>query len=403
MQSVIGIDVSKGCSVGQAFTGRNKPFGKPFCFEHTKKGFHELLDRLQKLEKESLQRPWVVLEATGHYHVALVSFLHDHDYITVVVNPLTSQRLRKASLRKVKTDAQDAFQLAELFYKEEFEPCRLRSEQMYSLRMLTRYYEATSDAYVQLKLRFRTLVDQVFPLYAGVFHDLFSKTALELFKLYPSPQDVMQADDEQLTNTLLSLSGRFKSRKWAEEKAKKLMTAASKSPKTAVYGSHLFMLREMVEILLQNQEHLNRLQKEIDTLARNIKEYDLLRSIPGIGDKIAATILAEIGDIDQFEHAKKLVAFAGIDPSVFASGKFTASSNRITKRGSKRLRRALFLAVQCGLRGSINQRIREFYDRKRFEGKAHKVAIIACANKLLHVVFVLLKRGEPYIEKVSVL
>jgi transposase len=70
-------------------------------------------------------------------------------------------------------------------------------------------------------------------------------------------------------------------------------------------------------------------------LAQERKEYDLLRSIPGIGDKIAATILSEIGGIERFDHAKKLVAYSGIDPSVYMSGKFIATSNRITKRGSK--------------------------------------------------------------------
>jgi len=56
--------------------------------------------------------------------------------------------------------------------------------------------------------------------------------------------------------------------------------------------------------------------------------------VPGIGDKIAATIISKIGDINQFEHPKKLVFYAGLDPSVFESGKFKASINRITRRGS---------------------------------------------------------------------
>lgn len=129
-----------------------------------------------------------------------------------------------------------------------------------------------------------------------------------------------------------------------------MMTAASDNPKMVVSQSHLFILRQTIELLFRNQEHLTQLENEIDALARNIKEYDLLRSIPGVGDKIDATILSEIRDIDQFEHAKKLVAFAGSDPSVYASGKFVATTNRITKRGSKRLWRALFLAIQCGLR-----------------------------------------------------
>ncbi|WP_240419741.1 transposase [Paenibacillus periandrae] len=103
-----------------------------------------------------------------------------------------------------------------------------------------------------------------------------------------------------------------------------------------------------------------------------------------------------MGDASQFKDAKQLVAYAGLDPSIFSSGKFTANSTRITKRGSKRLRRALYLAVQCGLRQSINLKIKNFYDKKRKEGKPYKVVVIACANKLLHHVYSILSKSEPY-------
>ncbi|MDG0792892.1 transposase [Cohnella ginsengisoli] len=79
-----------------------------------------------------------------------------------------------------------------------------------------------------------------------------------------------------------------------------------------------------------------------------------------------------------------------------ARGKFTASSSRISKRGSKRLRRALYVAVQCGLRKGVNERLKAYYDKKRKEGKPYKVVVIACANKLLHHVHAILVKGEPY-------
>ena len=87
-------------------------------------------------------------------------------------------------------------------------------------------------------------------------------------------------------------------------------------------------------MLFQYQEHLTELLKEIGALAKSFEEYRLIQSVPGIGDKIAATIISKIGDINQFEHPKKLVFYAGLDPSVFESGKFKASINRITRRGS---------------------------------------------------------------------
>jgi transposase len=106
--------------------------------------------------------------------------------------------------------------------------------------------------------------------------------------------------------------------------------------------------------------------------------------------------LSEIGEIHRFNHAKKLIAFAGIDPSVYASGKFTATSNRITKRGSKKLRHALYLAVLCGLRKTGSKRLREFYDKKRESGKPYRVALIACVNKLLHWIYALSVKQESF-------
>ena len=155
-----------------------------------------------------------------------------------------------------------------------------------------------------------------------------------------------------------------------------------------------------IQMLLQYQEHLAKLEDQIDALAEEIEEYKIIQSIPGIGEKIAATIISEIGEIDRFNHPKKLVAFAGVDPSVHSSGKFTATINRITKRGSSRLRHALYMAVLCGIRGSRNKKLKEFYDRKREEGKPFKVAMIACINKLIHWIYALLKRKETFLDLV---
>jgi len=137
----------------------------------------------------------------------------------------------------------------------------------------------------------------------------------------------------------------------------------------------------MYIVLLQAyHQQLSTLEREIDQLAAQLDEYELLQTIPGVGKKIAATIISEIGEIDRFSHPKKLVAFAGLDPSVFESGRFKGTNNHITKRGSSRLRHMLFTAVHCSIRDSRkkrttdetiarNKRLRAFYDLKREEGK----------------------------------
>jgi transposase len=152
----------------------------------------------------------------------------------------------------------------------------------------------------------------------------------------------------------------------------------------------------MVVLLLEFDKQLSHLEKQMEALAMELPEVGLIKSIPGIGGKLASAIVAELGNASQFQDAKQLVAYAGLDPGIYSSGKFTATSSRITKRGSKRLRRALYLAVQCGIRKADNRRLREYYDKKRKEGKHYKVVVIACANKLLHHVYAILKKGEPY-------
>src|SRR5699024_12147751 len=116
-----------------------------------------------------------------------------------------------------------------------------------------------------------------------------------------------------------------------------------------LYESHICNINMFITIVLQYQEHLSQLETEIDALAKEIEEYQIIQSIPGIGEKIVATIISEIGEIDRFNHPKKLVDFAGIDPSVYSSRRFTATNNRITQRAYRRLRQALYIAVYCGI------------------------------------------------------
>jgi transposase len=103
----------------------------------------------------------------------------------------------------------------------------------------------------------------------------------------------------------------------------KLREAALRNPcQNNLYESLIFNLKMLINIVLQYEEHLSMLAAEIDALAKEIEEYKIIQSIPGIGEKIAATIISEIGEIERFNHPKKLVAFAGVDPSVYSSGRF---------------------------------------------------------------------------------
>jgi transposase len=398
MNPVIGLDISKGKSDGQVFLDKGKPFGHSFCFQHNQEGLSQLLGIITNVQDRTGKTPAVILESTGHYHQAVIQFLEEHGILSLVVNPLISHQAKKSSLRKVKTDAVDAFRLCELYYKEEFEDHKQRGVQLLNLRHLTRQFDSLTQMYVQVKLQFQAVLDQVFPDYRGIFGDLYSRVSLQLLKQFTTPEAFQAAGESSIAYVITCLCP-SRSERWATDKANRIVAAATNNPFQKVnYTSHLISLALYIDLLLQYQEHLSHLQSQIDALAKEVEAYEIIQSIPGIGSKIAATILSEIGEIHRFNHAKKLVAFAGIDPSVYSSGKFTATTNRITKRGSKKLRHALYLAVLCGLKKTGSKKLRQFYDKKREEGKPYRVALIACVNKLLHWIYALLVKKESFVD-----
>jgi len=386
VQPVIGLDVSKGTSMLQAFTDRNKPYGKLISITHTQEGYERLGNLLEELKRITKSEPVVVLEATGHYHRSLVASLEREGYRHYIVNPLQSKRAKGTQLRKVKTDAVDAWHLAEMFYRGDVQSHRVWAEEMAELQHLTRQHEFMTSLLVQAKLNARSLLDQVCPAYEGVFYNLFSSTSLRVLRQRLSGGSIT-------VETIRETAGSSHGKAWVQAKAEQVQALPPLSQSNKAQQTALLC---MVEIILSHQEQLCQLEDAIEKTALALPEVELLKTIPGVGNKLAAAIAAEIGDAAQFGDPKQLVAYAGLDPGVYSSGKFTASSNRISKRGSKRLRRALYIAVQCGLRKGVNERLKAYYDKKRKEGKPYKVVVIACANKLLHHVHAILVKGEPY-------
>lgn len=237
-----------------------------------------------------------------------------------------------------------------MFYKEDLEPYKQRGIQLLNLRNLTRQHENITGMYVQTKLQFQSVLDQVFPEYCGVFGDLYSDVSLLSLQTFPTSAEVLATSEETIAKKIKELC-KSRSQQWANNQSVKLKAAADRNPFQKTFYNSLTLSMDMyIKMLLEYKKHLSNLEEEIDALAKSIEEYKILQSIPGIGEKIAATIISEIGEIDRFNHPKKLVAFAGIDPSVFESGTFKGTLNRITKRGSSRLRHALYMAVKCAIR-----------------------------------------------------
>ena len=159
-------------------------------------------------------------------------------------------------------------------------------------------------------------------------------------------------------------------------------------------------LTAQLQILLAQirflREQVTDLEERIAAYLEQVPQH--LTSIPGIGSVLAAAILGEVGDIRRFKNGSALVAYAGIDPVVFQTGEFRARSTRMSKRGSHYLRRAIWQAAQVAARD--DPALKPFYEEKRRAGKHHFAAVGAVANKLVHIIYAVLRDNKPYVPAV---
>ncbi|KTD83838.1 hypothetical protein UQ64_27065 [Paenibacillus etheri] len=246
MEPVVGVDVAKGCSVVQAFLKRNEPWRRATSILHETNGYELLGEILTELQTQTAHSPVVVMEATGHYHRGLVAYLERSGWNYFIVNPLQAKRAKNTQLRKVKTDAADAWHLAEMYYRGDVHPHRTWEEGYTELQHVTRQHEFVTGMFVQAKLNMRALLDQVFPGYEKVFHNLFSVTSLRVLA------SCLEGQVEDLQGVIQKNVGTSHSKKWAEAKTEYLREVLSywkEQPKSRAQTS---VLRSMVDLVLQN-------------------------------------------------------------------------------------------------------------------------------------------------------
>ncbi len=145
-------------------------------------------------------------------------------------------------------------------------------------------------------------------------------------------------------------------------------------------------------------ERIRLMQKERDSLCKEdptlAKRRDLLKSIPGVGQRTALIMLAELPDLDSFDSAKQLAAFAGLTPANRVSGSSIRGHTRLSKRGSRSLRAALFLPAMTAIR--CNPAVQALARRMTDRGKSKMAILGAAMRKLLHIIYGVLKSGMPF-------
>ena len=195
------------------------------------------------------------------------------------------------------------------------------------------------------------------------------------------------------TRKLTTLLNKTSRGRFSEEKAKQLKSTAADSFGINFAGDAFsFQIKQLTEQILFHEKQIDELEKKIAALLKQSGSY--ITTIPGIGDTLGAVILSEIGDIHRFDAPGKLVAFAGLDVKINQSGEFSGTKNKISKRGSPYLRRAIWLAATRA--AFCDPILSEYYQSLRARGKHHLTAIGAVSRKLCNIIFAILTENRPY-------
>jgi transposase len=385
---LVGIDVSKALfSVAGIDSEGNESFSGSYSMDST--GFDEFFKVITS-HCEDLSKVIIGMESTGCYHINLYSFLTSRQIHTLVINPLLIANYAKLSLRKTKTDKKDARTIAKFLLDHRQEVSQLSvSQDLQDLRDLSRERESLCHLISATKVEMKRVIRITFPELESM-GDLYTRAMIRFLQEYPSARLVRAAKPKAIAKALKRPSVGNKLTLTAEEIVK-----AAQSSVATVSPAKEIILRGKIATLLHLQERLAEVSKLLTELCQSTKLEDLeiLRSIKGVGPNTAAPFLAEMGEVKNYSSHKKIIAYAGMDPSVHESGKFIGMS-KLSKRGNRHLRRAIYLMAASVV--SQNPFFKAYFLRRKREGLAPQKALFATAHKLIRVIFAMLSQRTNF-------
>ncbi len=396
---IVSIDVSKGKSDYQAFKDLNVKYTGSRSIKHNKEGFDEIVNLVREMEKKLETEVCVVYEATGVYHRVLKKVFEDNNIKQFIINPLLSAKTRKNdSLRSPKTDKLDPKSIAKTYYSHSLHNSHKQETIYHELRELSRYYEDILVHIRKDKVAFRAQLDIVFPGYDTLYDDLYGPVALAIIEKYPHPEMLQKKKINTVSKVIQNKTCHRQavSDTMADKAIEYSKTIYSGCDKDDI---EVLILQRFIKKLNEDMAEAERTIGEMIKLAQELPDFNIIKSIPGIGDNLAARIIAELGDMTRFKKKNELVAFAGLDPRISESGQNDGDHMHITKKGNKRLRCLSYLAVTCSIRLKRDDNsIKDFYIKKKQQSNpmCSKAAKTACASKLVRIIYSMCKTGELY-------
>ena len=403
MKSVLSIDVANGKSEVLLITEYGEVLIEPYEVKHCLSEFNLLKEKIDNFNLNDLT---IFMESTSTYHLPIQRFFTKNNYNVQVINPILGKNNTR-NLRKTKTDIEDCYNLADLFFKNTVKIHTKNMNDIYSSMIeLSRQEKHLTESLVRSKNRFKQIVANAFPEYIKCFtaNDIFGKTSLNFIKEFPHADIIKEKRIDALANNLYKSSKNGCSYNKCLSKAKKIKELANNSyPGIDVDSYEVNNLINIVDVISYNGSKLNDVKQDIVKLARQTPYFNIINSIYGIGETSTAQIIAELGDINRFENIKQLNAFCGLDPTIIQSGKSINYHGPISKRGNRNARKILFITCCSIIRASVihnmDNEILLYYRKKQAENKHFKECIIACSTKLLRTIFAMCKNNSLYVQK----
>ena len=384
----VGIDVAKDKHDCFILNSEGVTLADVFTIPNSLEGFNTLLDKLQTCStpQDSIK---VGLEATGHYSYNILGFLLDNGLATYVLNPLRTNLYRKSlSLRKTKTDRVDARTIAAMLLSDTgLKPYTDTAYHNEELKSLTRYRFDKVKERAQLKQSVSRLVCILFPELEKLVPTLHMASIYALLSEFPGARQIAAAHLTRLKALLADAShGRYGRDMAVDIRDSARCSIGSRMPAKSLELQHTIRLIQELGAEIE----------EIETAIQAIMEelHSPITTIPGIGYRMGAMILAEVGDFSRFDSPDKLLAYAGMSPSTYQSGQLKNCYPHMEKRGSRYLRYALYNAAKyvCHWEPTFAA----YLAKKRSEGKHYNVALSHAAKKLVRLIFALEKSRQPY-------
>jgi transposase len=384
----VGIDIAKNKHVFCVIDRDGKAIHKSQSFTNNKQGYHLLRETLKNIGQA---RTFLIgMEATAHYWYSLYDDLTRHGYQGVVLNPIQTSQQAKKAIRKCKTDRVDAWHIATLIKNGDYKPALVPGPLAMTCRQLTRLRMRLIQQNAMLKQLIWSRLHPIWPEYEALFSNPFCATGRKLLSVAPSPADILAMDSHELSELIRKTSRG----KYGVNQAQKAWQAAAD---TVGMQRGLGGARICIRTLLRQMEATKpvheQLKQEIVQLSQRLPTY--LFSLPGIDPIRAVSLFGETDPITDFKRPSQLVAFAGLDLTVFQTGQYEASHRRISKRGSPFLRYTIWrMAYQAVYQEGD---LRSYWLRKLSDGLTHKAAVTAAAIKLCRITWRILTDKRDYL------